>query len=164
MDLYIIRHAWAEDRDAGRWPNDDLRPLRDDGRERFADVVKKLRKRGFTPELIGTSPLVRCRQTAEIVANEVDPNPEIVELDALGPGSEIDELMAWTARQSRHHRRIAWVGHAPDVGQLTIEAIGEEIGRVRFPKGAIASIRFDGLPSVGEGELRWLITAKVLGC
>ena len=164
MDLYIVRHAWAADRDAERWPNDDLRPLLPQGIERFESVVKKMRKRGFEPGIIATSPLVRCRQTADIVARMMNDEVEVVEHDALQPGSDAGELMQWTARQARGFQQVAWVGHAPDVGELTAELVGEEVGQFRFAKGAVAAIRFDGLPELGGGELRWLVTAKVLGC
>ena len=42
MDLYIIRHAWAAESDDSRWPDDGMRPLTAEGKERFARVAKKL--------------------------------------------------------------------------------------------------------------------------
>jgi len=164
MELFIIRHAWAEARDPDRWPDDGERPLLPEGRNRFSEVVNKLRKRGMSPEVVASSPLVRCRQTAEIVSEICVGEPPVVELDALAPGSDLDELMHWTEQQSRDCSQVAWVGHAPDVGRLTAEVVGDEMGQIRFAKGAVALVRFDGLPEPGEGELRWLATAKVLGC
>jgi hypothetical protein len=35
---------------------------------------------------------------------------------------------------------------------------------IRFAKGAVACIAFDGEVVRGAGELQWLVTAKVLGC
>ena len=64
MDLYIVRHAWAADRDDPRWPEDDLRPLTEEGQERFAQMAAKLVGRGMRPEVVATSPLVRCVETA----------------------------------------------------------------------------------------------------
>lgn len=164
MDLYIIRHAWAGHYGDPEWPEDRLRPLTEEGKQRFAQMVTKLVKRGFTPGLVATSPLVRCRQTAEIVAGGVPGDPEVVELDDLMPGGKLKALLQWTAAQSRRHQQIAWVGHAPDVGRLAAELIGEADGWIRFAKGAAAALRFDGLPEIAGGELRWLVTAKVLGC
>ena len=59
---------------------------------------------------------------------------------------------------------LAWVGHAPDVGDMTKALLGSSSGEIRFAKGGIAAIHFDGLPAVGRGELWWLVTAKILGC
>jgi phosphohistidine phosphatase len=164
MDLYIIRHAWAFDRDAARWPDDDLRPLTKEGKERFAEVVKKLVPRAMAPQVIGTSPLVRCAETAAILAAGAPDKPKVVELDELRPDSDLDGLLRWTIRQMREHQRIAWVGHNPDVGLLAAALMGEPTGQMRFGKGGAACIQFDDTPARGGGELRWLVAAKVLGC
>ena len=87
MDLYIIRHAWAADRDDRQWPNDDLRPLTEEGRERFTQMAARLLGRGLTPELIATSPLIRCVETARLLAAEAD-KVAVVELDELRPGDD----------------------------------------------------------------------------
>jgi len=164
MDLTIIRHAWAGHYGDPQWPDDDLRPLSPEGKKRFARMVAKLAGKEFAPQIIATSPLVRCRQTADIVAEGVPGGPEVVELDALEPASELDELIGWTVRQAEDCDRVAWVGHAPDVGHLTAALIGQSRGWIRFAKGAVAAIRFDDQIAPGEGELRWLVTAKILGC
>lgn len=164
MDLFIIRHAQAGHFGDPQWPDDSQRPLTEDGKERFARVVSRLSKQGFAPEIIATSPQLRCLQTAEILSDGVPGNPEVVKLDALLPGIDLAVLLEWTTKQARRHRRIAWVGHAPDVGRLSAELIGEREAWIRFAKGGIALIRFPGSPELGSGELRWLVTAKVLGC
>jgi phosphohistidine phosphatase len=164
MDLYILRHAWAFDRDLSRWPDDDLRPLTDEGKKRFAGFVEKLVERGMTPQVIASSPLVRCVQTAKILAGGIPEKPKVVELDELRPESDLAGLLPWTARQSKEFDNIAWVGHAPDVGELVAELIGESRGQIHFAKGAVAAIRFDEPPARQRGELQWLVSAKVLGC
>lgn len=164
MDLFIIRHAWADHPPEVQFPDDSLRPLTDEGRERFADVVEKLVGRGFAPEVIATSPLVRCRQTAEVVAAGLKRKTPIEDRDELRPGGAIGPLLNWTVRQSRACQQVAWVGHAPDVVELTSQVVGGHQAWIRFAKGAVAAIRFDGLPELGAGYLRWMVTAKVLGC
>lgn len=164
MILYVIRHAWAGHYGDPDWPDDRLRPLTEKGQSRFARVVEKLADRGFAPESIATSPLVRCRQTAEIVAEGVSGRPEVTVCDALAPGSDLEEILHWTNRAGSQCEQVAWVGHAPDVGHLTATLIGRPPGWIRFAKGAVAAIRFPGQPAFHEGELRWLVTAKVLGC
>ena len=163
MDLYIVRHAWAGDRDDSRWRDDGMRPLTAEGKERFARVVKKLVGAGVTPTVIATSPLVRCRETAELLAAALD-GPKIVELDELRPGSNLEGLLRWTVRQAAKHPQIAWVGHAPDVSRLVAALIGDGGSLIHFAKGAVAAIRFDGEPTLAVGELQWLASAKMLGC
>ena len=164
MILYIIRHAWAGPYGDPAWPDDFQRPLTAEGSLRFAQVVRTLAERDFAPQIVATSPLVRCRQTAEIVARQTPTEPEVVNVDALMPGSDLAEALAWTAGAAAALEQIAWVGHAPDVGNLTGALVGDSSASIRFAKGAVAAVRFDGPPRVGQGELRWLATAKLLGC
>ena len=164
MDLYIVRHAWAAERDAARWPNDEDRPLTEEGRERFGKFVARLAAVDFAPELIATSPLVRCVQTAEIIRKHVPGKPQIVCRDQLRPGGQLESLLQWTTEQAQQHDSIAWVGHAPDVSLLAAALIGSSDANLRFAKGAVAAIRFDGPIEQAQGELRWLVTAKLLGC
>jgi phosphohistidine phosphatase len=163
MDLYIIRHAWAGTAGDPAWPNDSERPLTPKGQTRFRRVVEVLTGRGFRPELVLTSPLVRCQQTAEIAASVVAHRPQVVPREELSPGSDLAPILSWMEREARQYRRIAWVGHAPDVGHMTAGLIGHGPVWIRFAKGAIAAIRFDRFPEAGQGQLRWLITAKLLG-
>jgi phosphohistidine phosphatase len=160
MFIYIVRHAYAYEHGDPRWPDDSKRPLEPQGAERFRRGIKALAKRGFAPKVIASSPYVRCRQTAEILAEEVGAKAP-VELTALAPGSDLAELIAWTSRQQPDS--VAWVGHSPDVEFLTASLISEGEANVRFAKGAVAAIRIHGDLAAGSGELQWLATLKSLG-
>jgi phosphohistidine phosphatase len=162
MKLYIVRHAWAGEHGDPRYPDDRLRPLTEDGRKRFAAMMKRLAGDVVRPTLIATSPLVRCRQTAEILAEHLPTTATIVERPELAPGVDLERLVTWTMAQSSS--AIAWVGHAPDVGHMAARLIGNGTGSIRFSKGAICEIDFAGAVAPGRGELRWLVTAKSLGC
>ena len=161
MFIYIARHAWAGERGDPRWPDDSLRELTPDGIDRYTKVVKSLAERGFAPARIATSPYMRCRQTADIIARHVAGKPNIDELEALVPGSELEPLIDWSNNQ--HGRDVCWVGHSPDVEELASGLISDGAARVRFAKGAIAAISFDSEAGAGAGELHWLTTAKSLG-
>lgn len=163
MQLYIVRHAWAGEQGDPRYPDDRLRPLTRDGKARFAEVVRKLAKRGFAPTVIATSPLVRCRQTADLIAAGVPGKPTIEELQALAPGSDLNALVAWCATQPPD-ADLAWVGHMPDVGELTAAMIGDRRALVHFAKGAVAALNGGSPLRAGAAELQWLATAKLLGC
>ncbi|HEX7376468.1 MAG TPA: phosphohistidine phosphatase SixA [Pirellulales bacterium] len=161
MKIYIVRHAWAEDQDETKYPDDDLRPLSRKGRKRFRRLARKLAKRGCDVARIATSPLVRCRQTADILADYLASEAVIVELDALRPGSRVEPLLEWTRQQQGQD--VAWVGHAPDVGGLTAALIGESAA-IEFDKGAVAAVEFSDPPAAGRGVLRWLAVAELLKC
>jgi phosphohistidine phosphatase len=161
MLLYLVRHAYAGQHGDPNYPDDSLRPLTTKGRKRFRRLVKKLARRGFAPQVVATSPLVRCRQTAEVIVERVKLAGPPVELDALKPGSELESLVSWSQQQQAE--QIAWVGHSPDVEHLAAALLHSREGAVMFAKGAIAAIDFpDGL-SIGHGELQWLATPKLFG-
>jgi phosphohistidine phosphatase len=162
MQLYVVRHAYAGQRGDPQYPNDDLRPLTKKGRKRFRRLVKKLARRGFAPKLVATSPLIRCRQTADVIAKRLALVGQVVELDALRPNSQLDELVQWTNEQAAD--AVAWVGHSPDVEQLVAHLIGSREGAVAFAKGAICAIEFDDRLVPRQGEMAWLASPKMLGC
>jgi phosphohistidine phosphatase len=161
MKLFIVRHAWAGEAGDPQYPDDSLRPLTSEGRTRFREVVRALAKRGMAPNIIATSPLVRCRQTAEIIVEVLGGGIPLVELPALAPESDLKSLVAWTQRQQAE--AVAWVGHAPDVGLLAAEMIGDCSADIRFAKGTIACIDLPGGCARAAGQLVWLATAKSLG-
>ena len=155
--LTIIRHAWAED--PGPGVDDFHRRLTKPGRKRFEKFVRRLEKVGLGFDLIATSPLIRCRETAETLAAEVGAGTPIAIVDALAPGSDWQALVEWTISQDA--ARVAWVGHAPCVGRLAALTIGDGSAAIRMTKGAVASIRLDD--GIGHpGELEWLATAALL--
>ena len=114
--------------------------------------------------MIATSPLVRCVETAELLAAGVPDKAEVVELDELRPGGDVDGLLRWTARQARKHQADRLGGPCP-----RREPAGRRADRRGgrpdpFCEGGRRRHRFRRPPALGGGELRWLVTAKVLGC
>ena len=72
MEIYLIRHAIAEER-GDDWPDDDDRPLTEEGIRRFEEAARGLLEFDAHPVRILTSPLVRARQTAELLAAATHP-------------------------------------------------------------------------------------------
>ena len=155
--LYIARHAWAEE--LAPDGTDFSRSLTKKGIKRFRKMARRLAEAGMHVDLIATSPLVRTRQTAEILSEELFEHPPVVAVDALAPGSDWPAMLEWTLEQ--HVARVAWVGHNPCVGRLIAMAIGDGSAVIRMQKGSVASIRLDD--GIGHpGELAWLATADLL--
>ncbi|MBN1852389.1 MAG: phosphohistidine phosphatase SixA [Pirellulales bacterium] len=161
MWIYIVRHAWGYDRDPSIWPDDTLRELTPEGKQRYEKMARLLADRGVVMDRIATSPYVRCRQTAEILAAQYASGIEIVDLEALAPGTDIEAVFRWT--QSQNIDSVCWVGHAPDVSHLVTALVGRSGENIRFAKGAIAAIQLEDHILYGVGSLHWLVTAKVLG-
>jgi phosphohistidine phosphatase len=157
--LFLIRHGVAEER-GDAWPDDAKRPLSEEGIERFQKSARGLARLDVWIDVVLTSPLVRARQTAEIVASAFDPRPSIVTIESLAPGGSYASLVADLEKHGRK-TRIALVGHEPGIGELGARLIGSRHS-FEFKKGAVCRIDVDEIPPVGPGDLRWFLTPKVM--
>jgi phosphohistidine phosphatase len=156
VDLYLIRHAEAGDRE--RWEGDDAeRPLTEAGHEQAQLLAAGLQQRGVTLEVVVTSPLVRARQTAEGVAeNWNEPAPELQACADLAPGGKPKKVAKFvTALEAE---AVALVGHMPDLGELAGWLLGSRKVTLDFAKAGVALIRFENAVGKGAGELAWMVT------
>ena len=158
-ELYIIRHGVAEER-GDAWPDDTKRPLSEEGMERLRKAARGLERLGVWIDVILTSPLVRTRQTAEIVASAFDPRPSIITVDSLAPEGTYTSFVADLEKHARKSR-IALVGHEPGIGELAARLIGSRHS-FEFKKGAVCRIDVEEIPPSGPGDLRWMMTPKIL--
>jgi len=157
--LFLIRHGVAEER-GDAWPDDAKRPLSEDGIERFQRAARGLARLDVWIDIVLTSPLVRARQTADIVASAFDPRPSIITVESLAPDGNYASLVADLEKHGRK-TRIALVGHEPGIGELGARLIGSRHS-FEFKKGAVCRIDVDEIPPVGPGDLRWFLTPKVM--
>jgi phosphohistidine phosphatase len=162
LHLYLVRHAAAFGRDPDRWPDDGRRPLTPEGEEEFRLAARGLARLASSVDVVLSSPYLRAWRTAQILS-ELDswpaPEPAPVLEPTLPPEKAVQELGSYAAAES-----IAVVGHRPGLHELTAYLLtgagdGLEIG---LKKGGVVCVRFDGEPAPGRGELRWLLTPKVL--
>src|SRR5258707_15872816 len=84
MELLIVRHAIAFERDRHRWRDDGARPLSPAGVRRARKAAAGLKEIIKAPDLVLTSPLVRARQTAQILT-DVAGWPQAEEVPELSP-------------------------------------------------------------------------------
>jgi phosphohistidine phosphatase len=158
MELLVIRHAIAADRDEGSFP-DSERPLTEKGRERMVEVAAALNE--LVPELdvIATSPLLRARETAAVVARHYDMKPQLV--DELAPGAPLGRLLEWLAGQVA--ARVAVVGHEPGLSTFASWLISSRPeSHLVLKKGGACLLQFSGKIEAGMGTLAWLMTPKQL--
>jgi phosphohistidine phosphatase len=161
MELLIVRHAIAYERNAKRWPDDGARPLSPRGVMRARRAAVGLKKLGLRPVRVFASPLERTQQTAAILTQYAG-WPRALPCPLLLPGESPQELLALLART--RGRRLAVIGHQPDLGRLIASSLPGSTGSAAFElrKMAVALIAFEATPRAGQGELRWLVPPRLL--
>jgi phosphohistidine phosphatase len=161
MELLIVRHAIALERDRHRWRDDGARPLSPAGMRRARKAAVGLKEFSRAPDRVWTSPLVRARQTAQILT-EFAGWPRAVEAPELSPQAPAAAVLALLAKD--RSKVVGVVGHQPGLGLLlTACLLGEgEALPIEMKKNAVACVYFDGSPHAGRAALKWLATPRML--
>lgn len=159
MELYLVRHGIAAER-GKEWPDDSKRPLTHKGIARMREIAGGLKDLGVGFDLIVTSPLVRARQTADLLHQGLGGNTPLEETTLLAPGGAPADLLEFL-RSKKKTDRIALVGHEPDLGRLAAFLIGARAPFV-FKKGGVCRIDFDRFPPAPPGNLIWFVPPKML--
>ena len=155
MIIHIVRHAEAVERSADI--PEEHRFLTRRGRKRFRKVGKSLRKLGIEPDVIVTSPMIRAVQTADILADALRYDGELLVAALLAPGfrpQALDELLSLSGYPKA--KEVALVGHEPDLGILTQRLLATE-GACSLDKGAVVSLK-RAAGDQGGAELIQLVT------
>jgi phosphohistidine phosphatase len=158
MELYLFRHGIAEAGRPGR--PDSSRELTDEGRGKTADVAKLARKSGVRPSLILTSPYARARQTAQIAAEVLGYEGDVLPIDSLVPHSSPENL--WKdIRDHAEQNAILLAGHEPLLGRMVGYLLNSPALRVDMKKAALVRIDLESLRAAPHGVLRWMIVPKM---
>ena len=157
MEIYFLRHGDAGTAEA--WKGDDTeRPLSKEGIARMEKEAAAIARMRPALDVILTSPLVRARQTAEIVAGKLPhPQPPVPD-ERLAPGfgpAELKQILG----EHRASRGLMVVGHEPDFGRVISACIGG--GSVECKKGSLIRVDMDDIDSLA-GVLVWLLPPRVL--
>jgi phosphohistidine phosphatase len=176
MYLYLIRHAIAIDRDltnSDTIVDDESRPLTKLGRKKMAQVADRLHESGLKFDLIITSPLVRARQTADILLESKLSSDLEISPDLAPAGNLPAWLDDWGSRSpDRQFSTIALVGHAPNLSEWAELLIFDKIidspkerlrQRLILKKGGIIGLKFpESRIAIGTAQLYCSIPPKFL--
>ncbi len=160
MELYVVRHAIAEERDGVRWPDDSERPLTDRGRERFRFVAETLGRIVPEVDVLLSSRFVRAWQTAELLSEQANwVQPTACSALEFGSSEEVCDSLG----QYHGANAIAVVGHEPCLSELVGYFLTGNDGvlDMEFKKGGAVRLWLDHLPRAGAGVLCWYLTPKL---
>jgi phosphohistidine phosphatase len=163
MELLLVRHGPAAERDPRRWPDDRDRPLTPEGSRATKRAARALARLAEPLDRLVSSPAARARRTAEILREALDEPPELELAEELEPGRTAAELLAKLHPEARSRSRWAIVGHEPTLGELVgLCVVGEAVSPVRLSKGGAALLEFPRAMVPSGARLRWLLTRKQL--
>ncbi|HSY67769.1 MAG TPA: histidine phosphatase family protein [Edaphobacter sp.] len=142
MNLYILRHASA----GLRRPNpllDSKRPLDKEGKKHCIQLAHVLNALNIQFDLIVSSPLKRCLQTASLVGTETGYESQIMHSTALAPEATLKDFQK-LLRECSNRENLLVVGHNPNLttflGALLVPGNSAAPAKVRLRKGTIARV------------------------
>lgn len=157
MQIVIMRHAQAIELGSHGVTEDEDRFLTEEGRLQAIEMAKSLLNKGIRIDGLISSPLIRARQTAELVAEIYGiARDSIQTTNHLAPGLRCKRLARFMRQHASDH--VAIFGHEPDLGIFTGWLIGSKAARVTFAKGGVACLEADDDIQRSSAELQWLVT------
>jgi len=162
MQLYIVRHGIAIDREDPKSPSDPERFLTPEGLKKTREAARGTAALGVEPELFLSSTYVRAMQTAEIFASEMKyPKARIRQTELLLPGAQPAAFFRELGRLAKSLESAACFGHAPHLDELLSFALGAKKDLTGLKKAGVACLELTRV-SPPTGTLVWLATPKIL--
>jgi phosphohistidine phosphatase len=161
MELYIVRHGIAIDREDPKCPPDPERYLTEDGIEKSKQAAKGAVALGISADVLISSPYVRAQQTAEIFASALGYSKQkIRHSDLLLPGAD-PALFFRELAKDKHSASVFVFGHAPHLDELIAAALTTKHNITTLKKSGVAALTLKRI-SPPSGQLIWLATPKML--
>ena len=162
MKLYLFRHGIAADREtfAGK---DAERPLTEDGTRKTRLAAQGLRRVAPAFDLILSSPLLRARQTAELVVTAYEGRPPLRFSDWLAEDAAHEEVIREIRALRPAPGALLLVGHEPNLSELaSLLLTGRPTMGMRFKKAGACRLTWDRIDLGPGAVLDWFLPPKVL--
>jgi phosphohistidine phosphatase len=167
LDLYLLRHGDAGKRMAvAAGGNTGDVPLTIVGREEIAIIARSVKALNLRFSAIVTSPLKRAVQTAKMIAKVLAIENRISVWNDLVPEGSRSKLYNKLNQYTRDSS-VLMIGHEPYLSNIMYDMIFQknrvnQLGRMSLKKAGLAKIRVISLTPNISGELRWLLTPRIL--
>jgi phosphohistidine phosphatase len=158
MILYFLRHASAGEHFVNP-KKDEKRALDKEGIEQCGFIGRALAALDTQVDVIVSSPLKRCTQTASLVGNEIGYEGKL-QMDAgLRPQAGLADFRKVLDKYSRLEA-IMVVGHNPNLSQFLGSVISESgcEASLELKKGGVAKVEMRR----SSGTLQWCVTPRLL--
>ena len=164
MNLFLLRHGLAVENLTAGIERDADRPLTPKGERRLGQIADALEAMGLKFDLLLSSPYVRARQTAEIVADSLGLKKKLHFSEDLVPGGDARVLIAALNRREPRPENILLVGHEPFLSELIATLTsGDARVSIDFRKGGLCKLEIETLRYGRCATLAWLLTPRQMG-
>ena len=161
MNLYLLRHGIAVEPGSSGYAKDADRPLTPEGERKLQHISEAMEALDLSFDLILSSPFLRARQTAEIVAEALKARKRLDYSDSLMPGGSTQKLVEYFDRLQPSPDSVLLVGHEPYLsGLVSLLATGHEGFCVVLKKGGLCKLATESLKHGRCAALEWLLTPK----
>ena len=159
--MLVLRHGEAGVK-TDDIEKDDSRALTRSGRDEVEVIAASMLKLGVKLNSVATSPLPRALQTAQIVARRFKLLNKLEQWDELKPSGEVQAVYRRLTRQIKGSNLLL-VGHEPQLSSMIGEIVSGRSGvNLVLKKAGLAKIEILGFKPKITGELRWLLTPRII--
>jgi phosphohistidine phosphatase len=159
VNLYLLRHGIAVEPGTPGYERDSERPLIPKGERRLRAAAAAMKKLGLSFDLILSSPFVRARQTAEIMAEELKLKKHIRFSDDLVPGGNARALIHALNELKPAPENLLLAGHEPNLSRLiSLLVSGGADAAIEMKKGGLCKLEIGELCHGRCAQLAWLLT------
>lgn len=162
--VFLLRHGIAVEPGTSGYGEDSQRPLTREGISEMQQIAQGMKALGLEFGLILSSPYVRARQTAEIVAERLGLQKKLKFSEALKSECHPRQVLEELKKKYAGTEKILLAGHEPHLSRLvSILISGKEECSIEFKKGALCKLKVRSLePAAGDAALQWMLTPKQL--
>lgn len=141
------------------YENDSERPLIPKGERRLRKAAAAMKKLDLSFDLILSSPFLRAKQTAEIVAEELKLKKQLKFSDDLIPGGNPAALIDTLNELKPAPDDMLLVGHEPYLSRfISLLATGSANATIEMKKGGLCKLEIENLRAGHCARLAWLLT------
>ena len=160
MLLVLFRHGPAGTALPERGPEDAKRPLTPKGVEKTRRAALGLARVLDTEPRIFSSPLVRAKETADLLGAAFTPPQHVEIMEALIPGQSQEALLSQIVELGEG--TVVLVGHEPGLGLLAGLLVTGRQRSLPLKKAGACAIELEDKVAPGQGDLKWLATPRML--
>jgi phosphohistidine phosphatase len=160
MELFILRHGIAVEPGTPGYSIDAKRPLTAKGERKVSRITDAMKELELSFDLILSSPYLRARQTAEVVADEFG-HKKLALSECLAPDGSLRELVEFLNHLKPKPESILLVGHEPYLSEMiSLLVSGSSSFGVIMKKAGLCKLRVETLKPARCASLEWLLTPK----